>query len=122
MTIIEAITRADEIARNAYSQKIKVQWVSEVEALCHREMVFTRAGSTDDWKPFPEDVDLNTKLVMPEPYDSAYVYYLESKIHYANEEFDLYNAAAAKFGEMYGGWKSWLNTQKRHQGYRRFLF
>lgn len=116
MKIIEAISRVDELKPNGYSARQKVLWLSQLEALVHKQALR---------KPFAEftaGTDMDTELVMAAPFDVAYLYWLEAQIHYANEDIELYNSAIRLFTDA---WRAFQLDHHREQGSGtagRFLF
>ena len=46
---------------------------------------------------YNESTPLDTQLIVPAPYDDMYIFYLESKIDYANNEITRYNNSNAMF-------------------------
>lgn len=95
MTIQEAITELDGIQHNTYDTHHKIRWLSELDARIKQQILGEAFGGYDD------DVDRNTPLPVPEPYDRMYLRYLEAQIHYHNGEYDRYNNAIALFRSLY---------------------
>lgn len=107
MTILEAINQVDLLKPNAYSWKQKVLWLSQLEAIVKRLVIDAHeGGDAIPFREFPEDIDPDTRLWMPSPFDMAYLYWLEAQIHYANEDIDLYNSAMAMFQGVFGAYKA----------------
>lgn len=123
MTLIEAINQTDSLKKNTYSQKQKVIWLSKLESMVKRLVVDAHEGSDEvTFDGFTEDTDTGTVLMMPEPYDQGYLYWLEAQIHYANEDIDMYNSAIMMFNTAFEGFKSYYSQSHRPKGCGRFRF
>lgn len=123
MTIIEAVNQIDNLKRNTFSQKQKIIWLSRLESMVKRLVIDTHEGGEDvSFDGFTENTDLQTVLIMPEPFDEAYVFWLEAQIHYANEDIDMYNSAIMMFNTSFEGYKAYYKQNHRPKGAGRFRF
>ncbi len=123
MTIIEAINQIDNLKRNTFSQKQKIVWLSRLEAMVKQLVIDTHEGGEDvSFNGFTENTDLQTVLMMPEPFDEAYIYWLEAQIHYANEDIDMYNSAIMMFNASFEGYKAYYKQNHRPKSAGRFRF
>lgn len=108
MRLLEAIRRVDDLVNNAYLKGEKVKWISELDGMAHRT-VLTPHGVTEPFPGYTEETPDDTYLMIPAPYDDAYVLWLESKIHYYNGEYTRYNNAAAAFGSVFQAYANEYN-------------
>ena len=107
MTILESIHRVDSLKPNTYSTKQKILWLSQLEATVKRLVLDAHEGNAEqEFSEFTENTDTATVLFMPIPYDSAYLYWLEAQIHYANEDIELYNSAMQMFNATFRAYKA----------------
>ena len=94
MTVLEAIHAFDSLKPNAYSQEQKITWLDRLDSFVRVRIL--EAYPRLDCPPFtPGDPD--RALLMQEPFTDAYIHWLESKVHYYNEETDRYNDAVRMF-------------------------
>ena len=122
MKIIEAINRIDSLKHNTYSQSDKVAWLSEVEWDVMRHIVETHEGAEEtNFSGYDDSTDLQTELIIPAPYDKAYLLWLEAQIDYYNGEYEKYNNAIAMFNTAYEGFKTYYNRTHMPKG-RKFRF
>ena len=121
MTIMEAIRQVDGLKPNAYSIRQKIQWLSQLEAMVYRLVIQPREGA-DGFGGFTETTDPETCLVMPSPFDMAYLYWLEAQIHYANEDMDLYNRAIVQFNGIYAQYRADYRRSCKSGNTGRFRF
>ena len=123
MTIIEAITQIDSLKKNTYSQKQKIAWLSRLESMVKRLVIDTHEGGENvSFGGFNENTDIQTVLLMPEPFDQCYLYWLEAQIHYANEDIDMYNSAITMFNTAFSGFKDYYKRNHTPKGCGRFRF
>lgn len=110
MKIIEAINRIDAMKHNTYSQPDKVRWLSTLDSMVKNHVIDTHEGAEEvSFTGYDDSTDLQTELLMPAPYDEAYMHWLESKIDYHNGEYGKYNSAMETFTTFYDGYKAYYN-------------
>ena len=124
MTIIEAITNADNLKRNSYSQKEKIVWLNKLDGMVKRIVLDTHeGGDSSAFTGYTEHTPLSTELLIPEPFTDVYQRWLEAQIDLANGEYGKYNASITLFDEA---WEAYTNDyHRKHKpigGGRRFLF
>ena len=104
MTAWDAIRWIADKQHNVYSVEDKLKWLSQVEAqACQLK---TRCGIPSDSR----EVEPQTELSIPEPYDALYLRYLEAQIHYTGQEYAKYNNAMAMFSSL---WQEYANAVRR---------
>ena len=59
---------------------------------------------------------------MKAPFDEGYLHWLESKIHYYNEEIDRYNAAARMFRSVFEDYQRQLQQSAEPENPGLFRF
>lgn len=110
MTIIEAINRIDSLKHNTYSRSDKVRWLSTLDNMVKKHIIDTHEGAEDvTFTGYDENTDVQTELLMPAPYDEAYLRWMEAQIDYHNGEYDKYNNATEAFAAFYEGYKNYYN-------------
>lgn len=110
MTILDAISRTDSFTPNLIDLSEKLRWLSTLDGLIRTEIIDTHEGG--DQKPFTgydRNTDMQTELIVCAPYDSLYLYWLESQIHYANTEHEKYNNSIAMFNTAYSAYERYYN-------------
>ena len=123
MKIIDAINQINSLKPNTYSETQKILWLSQLESMVKRLVIDTHEGGEGiPFEGFTEDVDTNTQLLMPAPFDVAYLYWLEAQIHYANEDIDMYNSAIMMFNSAFSEYKADYKRNHASKGFGRFLF
>jgi hypothetical protein len=121
MKIIEAITRIDAVKPNTYSQSEKIARLSRLDAMVKKNIIETHEGGAVEFTGYTEDTDLNTALIIPEPYDEAYLRWMEAQIDYYNCEYDKYNNAVDSFNAVYEDYRNYYNRTHMPKG-KKFKF
>lgn len=121
MKIIEAINRIDSLKHNTYTQPDKVAWLSEVDHMVKMEVIDTHEGTETTFTGYDDSTDLQTELLIPAPYDKAYLLWLEAWIDYYNGEYEKYNNAMRMFYTAYEGFKNYYNRTHMPKG-KKFKF
>lgn len=111
MKIIEAINKIDDLKHNTYSQEDKVGWLSRVDSMVKRLLIDTHEGGEGvAFTGYTPETDSDTELLIPEPFDEAYLRWMEAQIDYHNGELRKYNNAIEMFN---GVWQSFTNYYNR---------
>lgn len=124
MTIIEAVTRLDSLKHNTYSQNDKVLWLSKLDWMVKKQIIDTHEGAeATSFNGYTDETDVNTKLLVPAPYDEVYLRWMEAQIDYLNGEYDKYNNAIIMFNADFEAYAAYYNQNHRpvNRG-KRFLF
>lgn len=117
MTIIEAIHYADEIKPNGYTQSEKVKWLSQVDGTVKNEIIDTHEGAEAvNFIGYDDDTPLDTVLLIPHPYDEAYIRFIEAQIDYANGEIGRYNNSMAMYNTVYASFERFYNRTHMPHG------
>jgi hypothetical protein len=123
MTIIEAISQIDDRKHNTYSQADKIIWLSKLDAMVKRLVIDTHEGGEEvTFTGYDEDTDLDTILLIPEPYDEVYLRWLEAQIDYANGEYEKYNNSAEAYNVLWQSFQNYYNRTHMPKGKRMRFF
>ena len=116
MKLIEAINQIDAVKPNGYSQADKIRWLSTLDGIIKSEVIDTHEGAYFEFNGYTDDTPLTTELLIPAPYDEAYIFYLESKIDYWNGEIAKYNNSIAMYNEAYSAYERYYNRTHMPKG------
>lgn len=72
---------------------------------------FNNSGIIDN----DDEFGMETGLIIPEPYDDVYMYYIDQRIAYNNNDMRRYNTASQLFNNAYITFQQWYN---RHHAVR----
>ena len=110
MKIIEAINRIDALKHNTYTQSDKVRWLSTLDTMVKNHVIDTHEGGENVvFTGYNDSTDIHTELLIPAPYDEAYMRWLEAQIDYHNGEYGRYNNAVEAFNDFYSDYKAHYN-------------
>ena len=111
MTVSEAISKADAIAPNQYTDQQKLDWLSTLDGRIYHEVFRTHEPGFGVMLPYEGHDSTDDELFVQEPYGAdLYVNYLLSRVAEANAEIQKYNLYATLFNEAY---KSFTNKFNR---------
>jgi hypothetical protein len=117
MKIIEAIYKIDDLKHNTYSQSDKVVWLSRLDSMVKRFVIDTHEGGEGvTFTGYSPDTDLDTELLIPEPFDEAYLRWMEAQIDYTNGEYAKYNNSIEMFNIAFDGYKNHYNRTHMPKG------
>lgn len=121
MKLQQAIDRVDEMRPNLTGRELKVAWLSELDGLVWRELILKHQMTQEEWNRYPHDewnrpqmpvydpdTDPGTELLVREPYDSLYVYWLMSRIDEQTMEWEKFNNDRAMFNGAYESFSDYL--------------
>ena len=119
MTIQQAIKRVDEIKPNAFSAKVKTEWLNALEGrIAANVLLWPPAEIFAILYTWPEDK--KTELLAAPPHDDIYIHWLGAQIDAANGEYDKYQNAMQIYNSYYGDFVRWFaRTYEPAQGYRK---
>lgn len=99
MNIRQIIDKADDIQPNQYSEEEKIEWLSNLDGMIHRDVIQTHEGW--DGIQFIPYTDSSKNLIADAPFTEMYVNYLLMKIDEANKDTQRYNNSALLFNAHY---------------------
>lgn len=110
MKISEAISRLDSLKHNTYTQGDKVAWLSRLDSMVKKHIIDTHEGADDvSFTGYDDSTDLQTELLVKEPFDEVYLRWMEAQIDYANGEYNKYNQSILMFKAAYDGYANYYN-------------
>lgn len=113
MTVGEAIARIDQYKPNAVDPMDKKRWLLELDNRLRITVINHYSNNEQGNESDPESVSSDHKLIIAPPFDTIYIYWLESMIDYQNGEVDQYNNSSAMFRDALEEWKHWYS--RTHQ-------
>ena len=110
MKISEAISRLDSLKHNTYTQSDKVDWLSRLDSMVKKHIIDNHEGAeTVTFTGYDDSTDLQTELLVPEPFDEVYLRWMEAQIDYANGEYSKYNQSIQMFKADYDSYANYYN-------------
>ena len=117
MKIIEAINKIDDLKHNTFSHEDKVGWLSRLDSMVKRLLIDTHEGGEGvTFTGYTPDTDQDTEMLIPEPFDEAYLRWLEAQIDYHNGEYAKYNNSIEMFNTVFQSYKNYYNRTHLPKG------
>ena len=119
MKLLEAINQVDRNLNNTYKQNEKIEWISQLDQRVKLLIIDTHEGAEKvTFNGYDESTDKDTMLLVPAPFDEIYLRWLESQIHYRNQEEDRCNNATDAFNVLWAEFRNYYNRQHMPLGTR----
>lgn len=127
MTIAEVLAQVDALKPNQYDDQMKIAWLSTLDGKIYAEVMLTHELPFVEKETYDEitgesilemvplefngytEYDMNTDLLVKEPYTDIYTNYVFAMIDYHNQEMDRYNNSMLMFNSRYAMFKAWYN-------------
>ena len=110
MKIIEAINRIDSLVPNSFSTQDKIAWLSTLDGVIKNSIIDTHEGGEKVvYEGYNEDTDTDTEMLVPAPFDTVYIYWLQSQIDYWNQELGKYNNSITMYNTAYSAFEQYYN-------------
>ena len=106
MTIREVIDFVDEVKPNAFSNKVKVKWLEQLDGHIAAEELCMNPADLEKLRYSADEMDV--QLLIDRPYDDLYPLWLEAKIDFANGEYGKYQNTMQAYNSHYGCFVVWL--------------
>ena len=110
MKIIEAINRLDSIRPNTYTFEEKLSWLSTLDGRVFENIIKRHEDAAiDTFDGYNDQNDTERELLIPHPYDEAYIHWLCAKVDYFNGESGRYASSSAQFNAIYDDFSRYYN-------------
>ena len=106
MKISDALALASALTGQTPDTATAVGWLSEYDGKLAYE--FFRA---ETWTPY-DPTDLTTELLLPYPWDGAYLHYLEAMLYYDKKEMDRYQCASTMADKKLSDYREYMRRTK----------
>lgn len=115
MKLSDAKAQLAEFKAHSYSDEQLVRWLSDLDSKIWNEVIrwhenTNESGDGDMSQPqvYSAD-DMQTVLIVPEPYSDLYIKYLCAMIDYFDGDFARYNNGMVMFNVAYEEYSGWYN-------------
>jgi hypothetical protein len=107
LTVGQAIGFVDEVKPNAFSQGVKLRWLSQLEGRLALEVFLMSPEEAEADYAYTAD-DLGKTLLVSMPYDDLYTWWLQAQIDLANGEYDKARNTMAVFNAAWTAFVCWF--------------
>lgn len=108
MTLQEAINYVDEVKPNAFSTAVKVRWINQIEGRLVLEIFLMSTEEAAELEYGTSAAELAKKLLVDNPYDDVYTWWLQAQIDLANGEYDRAQNTMAMFNSAWSTFLRWF--------------
>lgn len=113
MTIAEVISKVDALKPNTYTTEDKIGWLSTLDKRVKNKIINAHESQNPVYfYGYESDVDQDTILLVPPPYDEMYLRWLEAQIDYYNSENARYNNSIMLFNGIYDDYKRYYTRTR----------
>lgn len=117
MKVKEVLAWVDEVKPNAFSDGVKIGWISRLEETLALEVFLMAPTEAAMLRCGVED--LETELLVDAPYDDLYTLWLAAKIDEANGEYNKYQNSMTAYNARRADFVCWFcQLYDPVQGYR----
>lgn len=99
MTVASIIEQYNTERPNQIDDGLKIGWLKKCEMMIVDTIIKRHKGSPSDevLDKHIEDFDMDTDLLIDEPYDDLYIYYLDQRIALDQNDTKRYNTSATMY-------------------------
>lgn len=129
MTVAGIIQQYNAERPNSIDDELKVGWLRKVEQMIISEVITQHEHDLEDTSELSLNVvgsvlyiekagnltehiasfGMDTELLVPEPYDDLYLFYLDQRIAYNNNDSRRYNAAVTQYNNALLTYQQYFN-------------
>ena len=110
MTVQQAISYLDDVKPNAFSQAVKLRWLSSLEGRLANEVFLMAPEEAEENYTYTE-ADQNKQLLVGMPYDDLYTWWLQAQVDLANGEYDRARNTLAIFNALWSQFVCWFSQR-----------
>ena len=91
---------------NSVEDFVKKDWLRKCEANILESVIYLREPkegerTREEWQEYLDTFDYDTELILKEPYDDLYIYFLDQRIGLNNGDTKRYNIASRLFDNAF---------------------
>lgn len=114
MKIIDAITQLQAIKPNQYDDDTIVRWLSDLDGIIYEEVIKWHESEAEiAHGPYDPKTDMDTTLMVSEPYTDVYIKYLSAQVDYYNAELARYNNSMIMYNVALSSFADWYNRKHK---------
>lgn len=101
---------------NSIEDRIKMEWLRKCEANIIDSVILLRKigpedRTAEDWKEYLDNFGYDTELILKEPYDDLYIYFLDQRMGLNNNDTKRYNVASRLFDNAFLAFQQKYNRE-----------
>jgi len=126
MNVVGMIDQYNLERPNQVEDSVKKDFLRKCEANLIENVILlydpqTGERTEEEWQEYLDTFDYETNLILDEPFDDLYIYYLDQRIALNNNDTKRYNAASRLFDNMLLAFKQKYNREHFPRQTRKML-
>lgn len=118
MTLGKLLTRAKQLFSATYPDELLADWAAQMDGLILHEDYLRREYETE----YNPTADERTVLLIPEPWEELYTFWILQKVHFMRGEYDDAQNFAEQWNELHREWlRNLLCTRPKDERGRPWL-
>lgn len=102
MTVASMIEQFNTERPNSVEDSIKMEWLRKCEANLIEQVILLRTieegeRTREEWQEYLDTFDFDSELILKEPYDDLYIYFLDARQSLNNNDKVRYNISSRLF-------------------------
>jgi len=116
MTVASMIEQFNTERPNSVEDNMKMEWLRKCDANLIDQVILLREveegeRTPEEWQEYLDTYDFDTELILKEPYDDLYIYFLDARMSLNNNDKVRYNVATNLFNNALLTWKQKYNRE-----------
>lgn len=116
MNVAGMIEQYNQERPNSVEDSVKRDFLRKCEANLIENVILLyepREGerTKEEWEEYLDEFDYDTNLILAEPFDDLYIYYLDQRIALNNNDMKRYNAQSRLYDNMLLSFKQKYNRE-----------
>ena len=116
MTVAAMIEQFNIERPNSIEDQLKVEWLRKCEANIIDSVILLRKieegdRTKEEWQEYLDTYDLDTEMILSEPYDDVYLHYLDQRMALNNNDTRRYNLASGLFNNAFLSYQQKYNRE-----------
>lgn len=115
MKLQEAIETIEKIVpNNKFDTAMIIKYISDLDRMV-TDNILRKHESTKNatFGGYDDNTAADKELLIPAPYDDAYIHWVRSKIDLFNQDYERYNSSAAAFYTQYQNYAQHFNRENK---------
>ena len=126
MTVAGMIEQYNMERPNSVEDSVKKDFLRKCEAnILDNVILLYEPGvgerTEEEWQEYLEDFDYDTEMILAEPFEDAYIYWLDQRICLNNNDKARYNVASQLFNNLFLAYKQKYNREHYPRQTRKML-
>lgn len=126
MNVVGMIDQYNLERPNSVEDSVKKDFLRKCEANLIENVILlydplTGERTEEEWQEYLDSFDYESNLILDEPFDDLYIYYLDQRLALNNNDMKRYNAASRLFDNMLLAFKQKYNREHFPRQTRKML-